>query len=143
MAEYVIALTEDEADLSAIVRGLVDFNASRVEPGDWRHVVLALRDAGHALHGGLVGYTHWGWLFVSHLWVAQQARGLGFGRALMARAEREALSHGCAHAHLDTYDFQARGFYERLGYTVFAQLDDYPPGHARYFLRKDLSREAR
>ncbi|MDP3936617.1 MAG: hypothetical protein Q8R92_00595 [Deltaproteobacteria bacterium] len=44
----------------------------------------------------------------------------------------------CAHAHLDTFSYQARPFYERHGYTLFATLDDYPPGHKRYFLRKAL-----
>ncbi len=40
------------------------------------------------------------------------------------------------HAHLDTFSFQARGFYEALGYEVFGRLEEYPPGHERYFLRK-------
>jgi hypothetical protein len=40
---------------------------------------------------------------------------------------------------LDTYSFQARGFYERLGYTVFGTINDYPPGHSRFFLTKTLS----
>jgi hypothetical protein len=35
-----------------------------------------------------------------------------------------------------TYSFQARGFYERLGYAVFGTLDDYPPGQSRIFLHK-------
>ena len=47
-------------------------------------------------------------------------------------------AHGCAHAYLDTFDFQARPFYERLGYTVFGLQDDYPPGHRRFFQRKVL-----
>lgn len=41
--------------------------------------------------------------------------------------------------YLDTFDFQARPFYERHGYEVFGTLDDYPPGHSRFFLRKDLA----
>ncbi|MGC6728099.1 hypothetical protein ACP0GO_26835, partial [Escherichia coli] len=39
---------------------------------------------------------------------------------------------------LDTYSFQARGFYEKLGYTVFGTIDDFPPGHQRFFGRKRL-----
>jgi hypothetical protein len=37
---------------------------------------------------------------------------------------------------LDTFSFQARPFYEKLGYEVFGQLEDYPRGHSRYFLQK-------
>jgi hypothetical protein len=40
---------------------------------------------------------------------------------------------------LETLSFQARGFYERYGYSVFGELDDFPPGHRKYFLKKNLS----
>ena len=55
---------------------------------------------------------------------------------LMNDAEREAIRRGCRGAWLDTYSFQARGFYERLGYTIFGTIDNYPPGHSRIFLKK-------
>ena len=57
----------------------------------------------------------------------------------MRRAEHEAIRRGCHSAWLDTYEFQARGFYERLGYSGFGQLDDYPPGFVRYFMKKALA----
>jgi GNAT superfamily N-acetyltransferase len=56
----------------------------------------------------------------------------------MAEAEAEALRRGCHAASLDTYSFQARGFYERLGYSVFGIIDDCPPGHSRIYLIKRL-----
>ena len=43
-------------------------------------------------------------------------------------------------AWLDTFEFQARGFYERLGYTCFGRLEDYPPGFARYFMKKTMTK---
>jgi hypothetical protein len=39
---------------------------------------------------------------------------------------------------LDTFEFQARGFYEHQGYTCFADLPDYPPGFSRFFMKKSL-----
>ena len=42
------------------------------------------------------------------------------------------------HVDLDTFDFQAKPFYEREGSSVFGVLEDYPPRHTRYFMRKDL-----
>ena len=39
---------------------------------------------------------------------------------------------------MDTFSFQARPFYEKLGYRVFGQLPDYPRGQTRYFLAKAL-----
>ena len=86
--------------------------------------------------GGLHGYTHWGWLFISHLWVAEALRGQGYGTELVARAEHEAARRGCRRAYLDTYDFQALGFYQKRGYEVFGLLEGFPTGHRRYFLQK-------
>jgi hypothetical protein len=58
----------------------------------------------------------------------------------MADAEAYARSRGAVGATLETYSFQARPFYERLGYEVIGSLDGYPPGHVKFFLRKHLRR---
>jgi GNAT superfamily N-acetyltransferase len=60
------------------------------------------------------------------------------GSELMARAEAEARARGCIGVYIDTFSFQARPFYEKHGYTVFAEITDYPPGHSRFFLSKRL-----
>jgi len=39
---------------------------------------------------------------------------------------------------VDTHEFQARPFYERLGYTCFGELNDYPKGFRRFFMWKRL-----
>ncbi len=78
------------------------------------------------------------WLFVELLFVPDALRGRGVGSDLMTRAETEALTRGCHSAWLDTFEFQARGFYERLGYTCFGELPNYPAGAARYFMKKAL-----
>jgi GNAT superfamily N-acetyltransferase len=126
------------ADVQAIIQGLVQFNSSRAEAENWQPLVLLLRNTEGVLQGGLLGHTHWTWLFVSHLWIAEPQRSQGYGRSLLIRAEEEAVTRGCSHAHLDTFDFQARGFYEGLGYALFGQLADFPPGHTRYFFHKAL-----
>lgn len=129
-----------EADISQedrrfVIRSLVDCNDTRAAPENHQGLnVLAHRDG--AIVGGLIGYTHWNWLFVSHLWTDENHRGQGIGSCLMAAAEKEAIARGCLHAHCDTFDFQALPFYRKLGYQVFGSLEDYPIGHTRYFLSK-------
>lgn len=76
---------------------------------------------------------------MAYLWVAQAARGAGHGTRLVRDAEAYARARGAVGATLETHSFQARPFYERLGYEVFATLDGYPRGHAKFFLRKDLA----
>lgn len=98
---------------------------------------LELRDDSGGLAGGLSGAMSWGWLFIDAVWVHADLRGKGIGHALMARAERHAAAEGCHSVWLDT--FQAKGFYQGLGYSVFGALEDYPNGQTRYFLRKRLA----
>ncbi|HUF50240.1 MAG TPA: GNAT family N-acetyltransferase [Longimicrobiales bacterium] len=139
--ELVIEVSEDAAEHDQI-RGFVleklrAFNRQRAEPPDFQTLSLAVRDD-EELVGGLVGETGWKWLFVDLLWIAETHRGRGLGARLLRTAEGEAIRRGVRRAYLDTFDFQARPFYERQGYEVFGTLDDYPPGHSRFFLRKDL-----
>jgi GNAT superfamily N-acetyltransferase len=129
----------DEAVRRAITAPLVQFNENRAGPSGYRALVIELRDGEDAVIGGLWGATAYGWLYVQLLAVPDELRGLGFGRRLMAEAEEEALRRGCCSAWLDTFEFQARGFYERLGYTCFATLPEYPKGYSRYFLQKQLT----
>jgi hypothetical protein len=39
---------------------------------------------------------------------------------------------------LDTFEYQARPFYEKLGYQLFGTLDGYPPGYRQFYLCKRL-----
>lgn len=57
----------------------------------------------------------------------------------MQRAEEEARVRGCRQMWLDTYAFQARPFYERLGFEVFGQIDGPAPIFPRYFMQKLLN----
>jgi len=107
-------------------------------PGDLHRFAFTLHDAEGALAGGLSGAMYWDWLFVAALWVDESRRGRGAGRALLAAAEAHAAAAGCHSVWLDT--FQASGFYEKLGYSVFGRLEAYPAGQTRRFLRKSLVR---
>ena len=122
-----------------ILAGLVAHNRRHAEAPDFAPLVLAARDESGAVIGGLVGQTGWRWLHVELLWVDESHRRRGIGAALLRAAERAAAARGCRHVDLDTFDFQARPFYERLGYSVFGVQDDYPPGHRRYYLRRTIA----
>ena len=89
--------------------------------------------------GGLLGSLWGGWLHIRILWVDAAARGHGNGTRLLQAAETYAVERGCFAATLETHSFQARPFYEKCGYEVFGTLDDWPPGHAKFFLRKRLT----
>jgi len=135
--EYRLTDEAREDLRQAIAAPLRLYNEAQVGPSGYRALVITLTRGDLSL-GGLWGYTSYGWLYVQLLAVDEAVRGQGAGRELLLRAEAEACSRGCHGAWLDTHEFQARGFYERLGYEVFGELTDYPPGFARFFLRKTL-----
>src|SRR5262245_56313645 len=136
-----IVTSEDPAveDRQALVDLLVNYNASQVGETPFRQFALLLREPQRVeVVGGLYAYLLYDWLSVELLIVPEQCRGHGFGTELMRRAEAYATNSGCVGIWLNTFSFQARGFYEKLGYDVFATLDDHPRGAQRFFLRKRL-----
>jgi ribosomal protein S18 acetylase RimI-like enzyme len=86
--------------------------------------------------GGLTGYVWGGWLHVKFLWVAEALRGQRYGTRLMDAAEAMAKERGAFAATLETFSFQAPGFYAKRGYSVCGRIDDFPPGHTKFILSK-------
>lgn len=129
----------DGATIRAAIDGLNAFNVAHGDARPHSEVILSVfREGEGAPVGGLVGYVAFGWLFIRMFFLPEDLRRQGLGRELLRRAEEEARARGCVGAHLDTFSFQARGFYEKQGYALFGTLPDCPPGHARFFLHKRL-----
>jgi GNAT superfamily N-acetyltransferase len=138
-----LTLAVDTSPVAADLAGLQDGLGRHALPitGVPGFVPLAifLRDARGTVVGGVAARINWNWLDISLLWVDDRLRTTGWGGRLMEALEAEAVARGCTDAHVDTFSYQARPFYERLGYRAFAVLDDYPPGHQRIYLRKRLA----
>jgi GNAT superfamily N-acetyltransferase len=138
---YQITFEDDagEEDIEILIDGLKSFNRAKISDQRRGHLTFFLRDAEGSIVGGVHGSNGWGWLYIRILWVSETVRGSGYGTALMQKAEREARHRGCRHIYLDTFSFQAVDFYLKLGYEIFGELEDFPPGHKRVFLRKTLT----
>ena len=135
-----IQLTVDP-ESGAVVRlssKLREYNLSQVPQEPPCGLLLSMEDDSGELLAGLYGHLSYSWLMVEVLWVSEHIRKQGYGKQLIKRAERYAREHGCQAVWLDTFSFQARGFYEKLGYVIFGELPNYPNGHCRYFLWKQL-----
>lgn len=142
VADYEISFTERPTaeDLGVLSQGLRGFNESIFGPTQARSIAFYLRDAEGKLVGGVYGgYGIFKWLYIDTLWVSDELRGRGYGTRLMAAIENEAIKNNCTNAYLDTFSFQAPEFYKRLGYEIYGELNDFPAGHSRIFLRKKLS----
>lgn len=128
-----------ESDRAALIEGLSVFNVMATgRPDDHRPFAALVRDAAGQTLGGAIGASYYGWLFISMLHLPAGLRRQGLGRRIMQAAEAEARARGCVGLRLDTFSFQAPGFYEKLGFTRIGTLVDDPPGHARHFYSKTL-----
>jgi ribosomal protein S18 acetylase RimI-like enzyme len=99
-----------------------------------------IRDERAAIVAGLYGWTWGGACEIRDLWVRKDMRRRGYGKALVAAAEHEAIVRGCALMALDTHSFQAPAFYQRLGFEIIGSHQNYPHGHAKHYLRKMLNK---
>lgn len=123
------------SDRDAIRSGLHGFMLAETGSTPTPLAVL-VRDEAGAVVGGLTGRTSAAWLYVELFWLPETLRGTGLGTRVMMVAEVEAVRRDCIGVHLDTYDYQAPGFYRKLGYEVFGSIEDHPPGHTRFWMRK-------
>lgn len=121
-----------------IIDPLIAFNEAQAGPRNPKEFTFFVHSERRELVGGLLGSTHWNHFFVAAVFVHEQFRRAGIGRELMKRAEALALAQGYDAIYLDTFDFQAPDFYEKLGFTVFGKLPDYPTGHQRFYLVKPI-----
>jgi GNAT superfamily N-acetyltransferase len=121
-----------------VVNGVDNHNIAATGESEYFPVNYYLKSDSGDVQGGLLAGIWGKWLHIKFVWVASAARGQGFASAMVAKAEDYAREKGCIGAHLETFSFQARPLYEKLGYEVFGTLDDCPPGHSFFFLRKHL-----
>ena len=91
---------------------------------------------------GCTGYIYyWGCMYIDDMWVDENYRRQGLGSQALQAVEKVAEEKGCHLIFLGTWDFQARPYYEKHGYTVFSTLKDNPKGHEDYELYKRLDIE--
>ena len=133
----------DPAIARQLSDGIAGFNRTTVpnlEPNEAevRFYAVATDDQGSVI-GGLRAACYWNTLHIELLWLNETARGIGMGRGLIEQAEDFACGQHCEKALVETTSWQARGFYERLGYTHLATLPDRPKGHASHYLAKTLA----
>ena len=103
-----------------------------------KDVRIFIRNEKYEVVGGAIGSVFGGWLYISLMWIDESLRNQGYGTKLLNMLENEAIKLECTHAHVDTYSFETKPFYEKNGYTLFASLENYTEGHSKHFLKKKL-----
>ncbi len=128
----------DKPEWGIIGQGITDYNKQQAGEDNSQNLCFVLHAPDQEIVGGVIGATFWDWLFINLMWLKEELRGHGYGHQLLVLAEEEARKRGAKNAYLDTFSFQAPNFYKQHGYQVFGELEDFPTGHQRYFLKKQL-----
>jgi len=136
----VVLLPDDEAEAEKkfLRRQLVAFNVEKVGRYDERALTVVARDPQGEIMGGVVAITYWQYLWLETFWVHESVRRCGYGKQILAEAEREARARGCRFAFTDTLIFQAPWFYQARGYDLFGWLEKFAGKHSRFFFMKRL-----
>jgi GNAT superfamily N-acetyltransferase len=135
--EFNIVYVE-KSEWGIIGGGISDYNKKQAGDDKGQQLCFVLYSPDQEVVGGVIGATYWDWLYIDLMWVKEELRGRGFGHRLLVCAEDEARGRGAKKAYMDTFSFQAPGFYKKHGYQVFGELRDFPTGHQRYFLTREL-----
>ena len=118
---------------------IIEFNSQIVtcsQKEQFIHIDYVIKD-NDKIVGGITTILYYRkCLYINVLWVKENYRHNGLGSKLLKKVEDEVKQQGCALIHLDTFDFQAPDFYLKHGYEIFGELENCPPGHKRFFLKK-------
>jgi GNAT superfamily N-acetyltransferase len=135
-----LALERDDNDevLGALTAGMKAFNGAAVPGLQGHKIVAAIRDDAGSVVGGVIGRLAEDSVYMEVVYTADSVRGTGWGSKALLLAEEEAKRLGATESWLYTMSFQAKPFYEKLGYHQFAELKWKNGEHRRQFMRKDL-----
>lgn len=134
-----VTTSPTEGDIGEIHEMLKEYNLAKREKSENVPLGIFVEEDGKKL-AGLTGEIFGNWLLIKYLFVGEPLRGQGVGKSLIERAEAEARTRGAKYAFVDTFSFQAPGFYKKLGYKEVFTLNEYPYTGSRTYYTKELSR---
>lgn len=132
--EYRDTPTSSEDDV--IRHGVRTFNQTILKE-TVQHFNLLAKDAESIIAGALI-WQHSDALYIDSLWCDAAYRRQGIGSRLMRMLFAIATDKSIAQIFVDTYDFQAQGFYQKQGFACIGIIPNYLVGHDRIFLKKSL-----
>jgi GNAT superfamily N-acetyltransferase len=121
-----------------ILKGLKSYNESKIGSYSRKSFLLFIRSQAGQVIAGLSGDILGNLCGIHLMWVDDLHRKKGLGAKIIRNLEQYALSKGCNFIQLDTAEFQAKEFYEKLGYATVAVLDQGFMGYKQYIMRKVL-----
>jgi ribosomal protein S18 acetylase RimI-like enzyme len=136
-----IAKQEIEEDREFIRSKVIEHNAASLpeeKQSPKEQISFIARNEENEIIGGLTGTAYWGHMHIDFLWVDPKARGQRIGEQLMQQMEQYSRRQQYSLLAVETFSFQAPGFYKKQGFREFGVLEDHPKGHSKHFFEKRL-----
>lgn len=140
MSERIITYDADpkQEDTMCLWEGIKSNAKKQRDLAPGKPFAFFIKNETNAIEGGCSGYIFYGCLYVDLLWVTLSLRSQGYGSRLMEQAEALAIQNGCTFMLVNTMDFEAVGFYQKLGFFVEFERHGFQKESIMYFLRKSL-----
>ena len=129
---------ENPEVLAELTRGVRTYNIPYFGEVRYQDYCLHAHDDAGQLIGGIAGIILYDHLRINWAWVHEDYRRHGLGTHLLKALDDYGRSKGCTFIQLDTYDFQAKPFYEKNGYVCVGTIEKWLYGRDCHFLRKVL-----
>ncbi len=111
--------TSTEQDYSIICTGINEFAKSlglNVAAGSF---FFAVYDENKSMIAAISGFDNFGQVEIGGLWVHEKIRDVGYGKALVQKAEDWGRSKGCGAVTVFTLkEWPACGWYQKIGFTI-------------------------
>lgn len=86
--------------------------------------------------GGAILEKAFDWLYIEKLWIKEEYRNKRLGTQIIKKTEELAKELKLIGFRVCTWDFQAKGFYEKQRMKTHGKLEDCPRGTTMYYLNK-------
>lgn len=137
MYKIIVDYDPSAADNAVVTEGITASIENIIGERD-RAFSIFLKNESGKVFGGIQAFQDTESVYIDVLWVEKSLQKQGYGTKLLAELEHEAIENGCIFSLVDTWDFQAEGFYVKNGYERIGEIKNYWHGHTKIFLRKKL-----
>ncbi|SRR5579883_1814892 len=117
-------------------KSLKQYNESIIGIYEYKPFTIYLTNDENDVLGGIKGEILDKVCMVQIVWIHELERNKKHGTALFKKLESFAKENHCKIIQLDTAEFQAKPFYEKIGYSVVAILPENFKGYTTYIMRK-------
>lgn len=132
----IVDLTEEQVE--EIEDSLDEYDERYIKYKIDGRIQIGIEENGRIVAGLDACMTAFKILYVSTVFVDENCRRKGYGKALILEMEKRAKSIGANTIRLDTFNWQGKDFYEAMGYDCVGSYDNTEDGYSEYFFLKRI-----